>query len=101
VTVKKRGSLYEAKRIDVFLAHSWADLPLSKATAQVFARHRDLRLAQVSPGTVIRELGLLRSIFETAMREWDLPLPENPLARLKCVSACNFDPVRRGIGVQF
>lgn len=83
VTIKKRGFASERKRIEVFLRHDWAKLPLNRATAGVFARHRDDRLLEVSQGTVIRELGLLRSIFETARQEWDVPLLENPIARVK------------------
>ncbi len=83
VTPKKRGFASEQKRIEVFLRCEWSRLPLGRATAQVFARYRDQRLRQVSHGTVIRELGLLRSIFETARREWEVPLPENPLASVK------------------
>ena len=83
VTPKKRGSASEGKRIEVFLREPWAALPLARVTAQVFARHRDQRLRQARPGTAIRELGLLRSIFETARREWDVPMQENPLALVK------------------
>lgn len=69
VTVTKRGHASEHKRIDGFLRQSWADKPLSKASPQVFSRYRDERLRTVSPGTVIRDLGLLRSIFEVARLE--------------------------------
>lgn len=83
VTPTKRGAASEDKRLEVFLRYDWAELPLSKATPQVFSRFRNLRAQQVSPGTVIREFGLLRAVFETARREWDLPMPENPLAKVK------------------
>ncbi len=83
VTPKKRGAASEAKRIEVFLRERWTSLPLSKATPAVFSEFRDKRLRQVRPGTVIRELGLLRAVFETAMREWEQPLAQNPIAQLK------------------
>ncbi|MDN3721505.1 tyrosine-type recombinase/integrase [Roseibium salinum] len=83
VTPSKRGAASEDKRLEVFLRYQWAKLPLSKATPQVFSRHRDIRAQEVSPGTIIREMGLLRAVFETARREWDIPLPENPLAKVK------------------
>lgn len=83
VTPNKRGAASERKRIDVFMRQEWAAFPLSKASAQVFSRFRDQRLKAVQPGTVIRDLGLLRAIFETAIREWSLPLPENPLAKVR------------------
>lgn len=83
VTINKRGEASERKRIDLFLRQSWADQPLSKATPQVFSRLRDQRLKTVRPATVLRDLGLLRAIFEVARQEWGYPLPENPLAHVK------------------
>jgi len=83
VTFGKRGAASEAKRLDGFLKQSWAAKPLSMVTPQVFSRYRDERLQIVSPGTVIRDLGLLRSIFEVARLEWDLPVPENPVAKIR------------------
>ncbi len=83
VTANKRGRDPENKRIDGFLRQAWADMPLSRLTAQVFSRYRDERLTKVKAGTVIRDLGLLRAIMEVAMREWDVPLPENPVANVR------------------
>lgn len=83
VTVTKRGVQSENKRVEVFLRYDWADKPLSKVTAQTFAQFRDARLKQVRPATVVRELGILRSVFETARNEWDIPLPENPLIKVR------------------
>jgi integrase len=83
VTPKKRGYASENKRLDGFLRLPWVNRPLSKVTPQIFSRYRDDRLKVVSPGTVIRDLGLLRSIFEVARLEWDLPLQENPVAKVR------------------
>lgn len=83
VTPAKRGAASEEKRLDGFLRQSWVSYPLSKITPQVFSRYRDERLRTVSPGTVIRDLGLLRSIFEVARLEWDMPLQENPVAKVR------------------
>ena len=83
VTPRKRGCSSEHKRIDVFKRYDWTALSLALITPQVFSQYRDKRLRQVKPGTVIRELGLLHSIFEVARREWDLPLNENPLAMVR------------------
>ena len=83
VTVTKRGAASEERRLDGFMREAWAALPLAKLTPQVFSRYRDTRLKTVSPGTVIRDLGLLRAIFEVARLEWDYPLPENPVAKVR------------------
>ncbi|WP_292537205.1 site-specific integrase [Mesorhizobium sp.] len=83
VTPGKRGHASEAKRIEVFLRYDWAKLTLARITPQVFTRHRDQRLREVEAGTVIRELGLLRTVFEVARREWDIPLQGNPVANVR------------------
>ena len=83
VTPDKRGAASERKRMDVFLRQDWAKAPLCRATPQMFSSFRDARLKQVKPGTVIRDLGLLRAIFETARREWGIALPDNPLAKVR------------------
>ena len=83
VTPRKRGHIPEINRLNAFLGQPWASLRLSDATPQVFSRYRDDRARQVSPGTIIRELGLLRSVFETARDEWDVPMPANPVAKIR------------------
>jgi integrase len=82
-TQSHRGHVSEAKRIEVFLRADWCKLPLAKASPALFSRYRDTRLKQVQPGTVIRELGLLRSIFETARREWGYATFLNPVSEIK------------------
>lgn len=82
-TLSHRGHVSEAKRIEVFLRQNWCKLPLAKASPALFSRYRDTRLKQVQPGTVIRELGLLRAIFETARRDWGYVSFQNPLAGIR------------------
>lgn len=83
VTDTKRGRGPEAKRIEVFLRQDWSRLTVALASPEVFSRYRDTRLRQVQPGTVLREFGLLRSIFETARKEWGYVAFQNPLASIK------------------
>lgn len=83
ITPTKRGHASEAKRIDVFLRYPWTALTLARVTPQTFAQHRDRRSREVEAGTVIRELGLLHTVFEIARQEWDIPLQENPIARVR------------------
>lgn len=82
VTIYKRGRASEATRLNSFLRQSWAQLTLSKATSGVFSCYRDRRLSMVQPASVRRDLGLLRSVFQVAMNEWDLPLIGNPLINI-------------------
>ena len=83
VTVHKRGGASERIRLKAFLRQRWTNKPLNQITPQTFSNYRDERLKTVQSGTVIRELGLLRSIYETARNEWDLPISDNPLAKVR------------------
>lgn len=48
-----------------------------------FAEWRDQRMKQVSPATVLREMGDLALIINHAMKEWGVVLPVNPLKLVK------------------
>jgi integrase len=74
------------------------DLALADLTPKVFADYRTARLALVKPGTVHRELGLIRHALETARREWDMDLPSNPLDRVKRPRLSNARERRLGHG---
>ncbi|AVX02570.1 putative integrase/recombinase [Maritalea myrionectae] len=83
VTPNKRGSASERYRIKTFLAQSWASTSLDKLSTKAFAAYRDERLLEVKPNSVVRELGLLRAIFATAINEWDIRLTQNPIAGVR------------------
>lgn len=83
VTMGKRGIEPERRRIASFLRQKWSATPISRSHTRDFIQYRDDRLRLVGPGTVIRELGLLRSIFETARHEWGYCSLENPIASAK------------------
>ena len=56
--------------------------PLAKITGSVMARYRDERLKAVCPQTVQHELHLLRHMFEIAIKEWGIPLVNNPVTMI-------------------
>ncbi|MEX3840305.1 site-specific integrase [Paraburkholderia sp. BR10882] len=49
-------------------------------TPQVLSKYRDERLKLVSPGTLLREISILESVFKRARRDWDMNLP-NPFGK--------------------
>lgn len=55
---------------------------LPEVTAADFARFRDKRLATVSVATVRKELGMLRSVLESARRDWGM-IQTNPIIDVK------------------
>ncbi|UUR08282.1 integrase [Sphingomonas glaciei] len=80
-----KDSVYtEAARLKkVLREQAFCDLALADLNSRVFADYRTARLAKVKPGTVHRELGLIRHALEVARHEWDIDLPSNPLDRVK------------------
>jgi integrase len=79
----------EIKRLKA-LAKAPKLLPVAKllpdVTPQDLAKFRDTRLEQVSVATVRKEMGLLRSVLESARRDWGM-VASNPLADVKRPSA--------------
>lgn len=79
VTPSHRGARWERVRIASLLDEGdLSSIPLVSLDPPAFAAWRDRRLSQVSAGTVLREMTLLRSVCEYARRDlgW---LASNPL----------------------
>jgi len=71
VSPTKRGERWEQIRLSAFESyHLPLDAPIAKVTPQHIADFRDARGALVGPSSVLRELTLLSSVFQTALREW-------------------------------
>ena len=79
VTPTKRGSGPEASRLNAMRARPLSQLKMSALSSSHVAAYRDDRLKQVSSGTVNKELNHLSHIIETARREWNVSMPENPV----------------------
>ena len=75
-------SRWDALRLTAISKHDWSKLELEKVTASVLSTWRDERLTQVKPATVIREMTLLRSLFEAARRDWEW-VKVNPIKDVK------------------
>lgn len=84
VSVRHRGERWERIRLAalVVMPHFPAAKLMAEVTTGDLAVWRDHRIDAVSAGTVLREIGLLSSVFETARKEWGW-ITENPLRDLK------------------
>ena len=82
VTITKRSRRTEEIRIGAFLRHPISDLTLAEVNSAHFADYRDMRLKQVSSGTVHRDLAIWQNVFTKAMQEWGLPIVINPISRI-------------------
>jgi len=71
VSPTKRGERWEQIRLSAFESYCLPlDTPIAQVTSQHIADFRDARGAIVGPASVLRELTLLSSVFQTAQREW-------------------------------
>ncbi len=72
VSQKRRGWRWEHLRLAAFERSPMlpVHVPLPHVQTDHIALWRDARLAQVAPGTVLREVALLSGVFEVARREW-------------------------------
>lgn len=78
VAIRHKGSRQEVNRLKTFLADDLSHRRLATLRSADFAAWRDRRLKQVGAGTCLRELALLRAIFNVARRDWGIAM-ENPL----------------------
>jgi len=82
VTPQKRNTLWEARHIERLVRDlPFIDKPIAQVSAEMLAAWRDMRLNQVAPASVARELALLSAIFTRARREWNLLL-SNPISEI-------------------
>jgi integrase len=104
----KRGERWEILRLHAFESH---DLPINKKIGSIgtddLATWRDSRLKTVKPSTVLREINLLSSVFESARREWkwidtnpvrDLRKPSSPPHREVVITRKQIRMVLRELG---
>ena len=83
VSPTKRSARTEKARINAMVRRPIAHRILAKLTSADFATYRDERLKDVAPATVVRELNTLSHAIETALREWGLWLPRNPVKMVR------------------
>jgi integrase len=85
ITPAKRGTRNEQIRLAKMM-QSMPALPVGKLIGEVttadLAVWRDARMQAVSSGTVLREIGLLSAVLETARRDWQW-IASNPIASMR------------------
>ena len=78
VSPKKRGERWEVIRLTKLQTYPIALIKLGDLAAPDFARWRDVRLREVAPASVRREMNLLSAVLTTARRDWGL-ISANPM----------------------
>jgi integrase len=83
VSIHKRGADVERYRLRGLKKTPMASLGVTQITSAMVAEWRDQRLTEVEPGSVCREMVLLRHVFSVAVREWSLNIAINPAANVR------------------
>ena len=74
-----RGGKADSIRLKALARRPIAKLNIVALTPQKIAQHRDERLKEIAPATVIRELSYFSSIINHARRDWGIHI-NNPVA---------------------
>jgi integrase len=81
ITADPTRSKFDKLRLAAFRSR-WGQVQLSNITSAMIAEWRDERLKQVSPGTVLREITVLRNLFAVARQDWQWTTA-NPVADVR------------------
>jgi len=82
VSPNKKSYEIEKIRIKRILREPICRIGFSHLQARHFIKYRDERLRTVSRTTVRHDLSLFSHVFETAIKEWDMPINGNPIRQI-------------------
>lgn len=82
VSPTKRGARWELVRIEAIKKQIQNEKLSAPGLPKILADWKRKRDKAVKPGTVLREMGLLSAVFETARRDWKW-ITVNPLADIR------------------
>lgn len=83
VTPNKRGWREETYRINAIKRDDIGAIRISELSSQHVAAYRDRRLNKIASSTLRRDVVIFRHAIEVGIREWGVPLKENPARRLR------------------
>lgn len=87
VVPTKRHGETDTFALNLILRHKVAKKRLSDLSPLDFTSYRNERLKTVSPATLKRQLTPVRHMFRHARDEWDIPIRDNPLSKVKLAGA--------------
>ena len=79
----KRTDSSESFMLRVIRRHPMVEKRLALIKTEDFADFRDSRLREVKPGTVLRQLRVLKHALRIARDEWGWPVPYGEIAKLR------------------
>ena len=81
-----KGKQAEGYRLKTLKRHLGA-LTLVQLTPKEIATYRDLRLKEISPASLKRELTILSQVLTVASRDWGISIPQNPVQMISLPKA--------------
>jgi integrase len=78
ISPQKRSVVSEQARINGILRRNICHRTLALLTTADISTYRDDRLREVAPASVLREINIISHAIDTARREWDIHLSQNP-----------------------
>lgn len=108
VTPTRRGQRWERVRIKKLLRDPLSARRLSSLTPAELSEWRDRQLARLAPSSVGREMTLLRSVCETARRDWhwikvnpwkEVRWPKAPPPRMRRIAPEEVEAMTRALGL--
>ena len=82
VVPRKKGADRETISINAFLRLPLAQVAVSNLTTAMVSAYCDQRLTTVKASSLDHELGIFQHAFEVARRNWDIPIADNPFAKV-------------------
>lgn len=79
----KRSAYQETQILKSLILERFARLPADKVLPRQIADYRDRRLQEVSSSTLLRSLGVLSHVFQTARLEWGHEHLKNPVKSIR------------------
>ena len=81
-----KGQQAERYRLGNLKRH-FGDMRLVDLTSKEVAKYRDIRLKEVTPASLKRELVILRRVLTLASKDWGIALPQNPVGMISLPKA--------------
>jgi integrase len=90
ISPSHKGQQVEAYRLGT-LKRRLGSIRLIHLTSKEIASYRDIRLQEVSPASLKRELTILSQVLTVASKDWGISIPQNPV---KMISLPKVDQAR-------
>ena len=107
VSPNKKGARWELIRLKLLKRYPVSEVQLYELSSIHIASWRDLRLTEVAPSSVNRELNLISSVLTIARREWrwisqnpvsEIKRPQNPKSRDRRITSQEIQRVLDSLG---